>query len=150
MSTHERAVEHALLLAGQVLDATTADEAAAAMDRVYTDDVVWEIPGRQLFYTGKEAIKDAYRRLLDSAGDFSVERLDRFATPERVIDDAWVHFKIIGDGFPNAPVPVGSLVTLRLVHIIQLRDGLICRENGYEIWLPGGTVRSDLEVERDT
>lgn len=137
MSFDPSSPEHALDIAGQILDAADIDEAVAAMDRVYTDDVVWEIPGRGLRFEGKSAIKQAYRRLLESAADFAIEPIERFATADRVVDDAWVHFRIIGDGFPNAPVTIGATVTLRLVHVIHVRRGLICRENGLEIWLPG-------------
>ena len=45
-----------------------------------------------------------------------------------------VEFTLVGDGFTNCPFELGTRVNMRLVHAFQLRDGKICRENGYEIW----------------
>jgi hypothetical protein len=32
------------------------------------------------------------------------------------------------------PFPVGTRCSMRLIHAFEMRDGKICRENGYEIW----------------
>lgn len=102
--------------------------------RLYTDDVVWEAPTRGVKYHGKQDIKKNYLALFDSAEGIEFEPLERFATPDRVIDDMWVRFKISGPGFENAPYPIGTKVKMRLVHIFHIRDGLISREMGYEGW----------------
>lgn len=66
--------------------------------------------------------------------DIELEPLDRFATQERVVDDMIVRFRLAGEGMDNAPVPVGSRVRLRLVHVFHMRDGLIEREIVHENW----------------
>ena len=86
---------------------------------LYTDDIVWESPSRDLVFHGKEATGENYRRMF---GSFKVEEfrcLQRFATDDRVIDDSVATVVLIGDGVENAPVPVGSRVEIRLLHVFE-------------------------------
>jgi ketosteroid isomerase-like protein len=101
---------------------------------LYTDDIVWESPARDLVFRGKEATGDNYRRMFDS---FKVEEfrcLQRFATEDRVIDDSVATVRIVGDGVENAPAPVGSKVEIRLLHVFEMRGGKISRELVFENW----------------
>ncbi|MGW1743561.1 nuclear transport factor 2 family protein [Nocardia sp. NPDC001965] len=127
-------IEHALWLVERHIQEENPSQIEQAM-RLYTDDIIWEVPGRRLKYQGKEEVKANYLRIFDAAEDISFEPIERFATPERVIDDMRVRFKLIGPGFENAPVPFGSEVEMRLVHNFHITDGLISREIGYEMWL---------------
>ena len=63
-----------------------------------------------------------------------IEPLERFATENRVVDDTLVKFTLSGDGFVNAPLPIGSHVELRLIHIFDMRDGKIAKEKVFELW----------------
>ena len=56
----------------------------------------------------------------------------RFATQARVVDDSIVRFKLIGPHF--VPLPIGSGVEMRLVHIFEMREGKIAKETGFEMW----------------
>ena len=99
-----------------------ANEVEKALE-LYTDDIVWESPARDLVFRGKEATGENYRRMF---GSFRVEEfrcLDRFAT-----------IIIVGDGVANAPVPVGSKVEIRLLHVFEMREGKISRELVFENW----------------
>lgn len=101
---------------------------------LYTDDIVWESPARDLVFRGKEATGENYRRMFDS---FKVEEfrcLQRFATEDRVIDDSVATVRIVGDGVENAPAPVGSKVEIRLLHVFEMRGGKISRELVFENW----------------
>ena len=90
-----------------------------------------------MIYRGKQTVLDNYRRLFESAEDMWQTRIDQYATPTRVFDDRVGGMKLISShGFPNAPVPVGTRVSMRLIHSFHIQDGLIIRENGYEIWRP--------------
>jgi hypothetical protein len=40
----------------------------------------------------------------------------------------------VGDGVENAPVPVGTEVEIRLLHIFEMREGKISRELVFEHW----------------
>jgi hypothetical protein len=102
--------------------------------RLYTDDAVWEAPARGVKYVGKQSIKENYLRLFESAEGIHFEPIERFATPDRVVDDMWVRFRVSGPGFENCPFPLGTKVKMRLVHIFHIRDKLIAREVGYELW----------------
>ena len=67
--------------------------------------------------------------------DVRFEPVERFASPDRVFDDMWVRFTLVGDDFENCPFPVGTRVKMRLLHNFHIRDGMIAREIGYEVWL---------------
>jgi len=56
------------------------------------------------------------------------------ARPDRVLDDKWATFRISGDGFDNCPFPIGTKVKMRLLHNFHIRDGMIAKEIGYEVW----------------
>ena len=110
-------------------------EIEAAVD-LYTDDAVWEAPARGLRFEGKEATAANYRRMFSSMQNVEFNTVQRFATEDRVVDDSIVTFDLIGDGVLNAPLPVGSSVEMRLVHIFEMRDGKIARETAFEMWRP--------------
>jgi hypothetical protein len=63
-----------------------------------------------------------------------LSRLTRFAAATRVVDDCIVRFCLVEDGFATAPVPVGSRVELRLMHLLAMRDGRIVREAVLKGW----------------
>ncbi|HWO71979.1 MAG TPA: nuclear transport factor 2 family protein [Dehalococcoidia bacterium] len=115
--------------------ALEATDVEAALD-LYTDDIVWESPARQLRFEGKAAVAANYRRMFSSLdfATFELEPIERFATEDRVVDDCRVRFTLTGDGFANAPAKPGDRVELRLVHVFEMRDGKISRESTFEIW----------------
>jgi hypothetical protein len=102
--------------------------------KLYTEDAVWDAPTRGVSYVGREKIKEMYLRLFASAEGISFEPIERFASPDRVFDDMRVRFRLSGDGFENCPFPIGTRVKLRLLHNFHIRDGMIAREIGYEVW----------------
>ena len=124
-----------------VAEAHLRDEARdpAAVMALYTDDIVLEMPTRGLILTGKAEIEANYRRMFGAIAEVEMIPLTRFATETHVVDDCLVRFRLVGDGFANAPVPVGSRVELRLMHLFAMRDGRIARETVLEGWtrLPG-------------
>ena len=119
-----------------VVDAHIRDEArdpSLVMD-LNTDDIVLEMPTRGLTLTDKAAIEANYRAMFGSLADVEIIPGTRFATEDHVVDDCTVRFRLTGDGFVNAPLPVGSRVELRLMHLFAMRDGRIARETVYEGW----------------
>ena len=110
-------------------------EVEQAVD-LYTEDAVWESPARGLVFRGKEATAANYRRMFGSIRNVEFQPVQRFATEDRVVDDSIVTFDLVGDGMVNAPLPVGSSVEMRLVHIFEMRDGKIARETAFELWRP--------------
>jgi hypothetical protein len=106
----------------------------ASVMALYTDDIVLEAPLRGLRLTDKAAIEANYLAMFGAMSDIEIVPLDRFATETRVVDDCIVRFSLSGEGFYRAPLPVGSRVELRLLHVFQMRDGLIARETVHEAW----------------
>ncbi len=103
--------------------------------RLYAFNAVWEVPARDVSYSGLETIKANYLRIFRNVADFRFEQFERFATPDRVFVDARTRFRLTGNAFDNCPLPVGTRARVRLLLTFHIADGLISRETGYEIWL---------------
>jgi len=131
---YEERVQYAL----DIVDMHLHEENPERIDeciKLYTEDAVWEAPSRGVSYVGRETIKKNYLRLFGSLQGVRFEPVERFASPDRVFDDMWVYFTLSGDGIDNCPFPVGTKVKMRLLHNFHIRDGMIAREIGYEVWL---------------
>ena len=102
--------------------------------KLYTDDIIWEAPARNLVFQGKEDVGNNYRKIFASIRDVEFRNLQRFATEDRVVDDSILTFVITQEGF--LPLPVGQDVEMRLAHIFEMRDGKISKEIAYEMWRP--------------
>ena len=98
--------------------------------KLYTDDVVWEAPSRNLEFRGKEAVAANYRDLFSVLKNVEFHTKDRFATEDRVVDDSVVTFEVAKEGF--IPFPAGTKCEMRLTHIFEMRDGKISKEIGIE------------------
>jgi len=119
-----------------VVEAHIRDEArdpASVMD-LYTDDIVLEMPTRGLTLVGRTEIEANYRAMFGAMADVEIVPGTRFATEDHVVDDCTARFRLVGEGFANAPLPVGSRVELRLMHLFAMREGKIARETVYEGW----------------
>ncbi len=113
------------------------NEVEAALE-LYTDDIIWEAPapnGLNRSFSGKEAVGESYRELFASMGDVKFQALQRFATEERVVDDSIVTFEVVKDGYwPH--FRAGQRITMRLVHIFEMRDGKISKEIVFDMGQP--------------
>ena len=111
------------------------------LGELYTDDIVWELPSAGIKFQGKAEVIDNYRRTfaaLDLA-NFAFVPIDRYATPTRVFDDREAIFTV--DDIASFPMPglnieEGQQVSMRLTHSFHVRDGLLSRENAYQIIAP--------------
>ena len=102
--------------------------------KLYTDDIVWESPVRELVFRGKEAVGENYRKMFQSFKVEEFRSLQRFATEDRVVDDSVLTVVLSGNTMGNPPVPVGSRAEVRLLHVFEMRDGKISRELVFEDW----------------
>ena len=93
---------------------------------MYTEDIVWERACMKQLVKGKEAVATAYMEVFSALRNWDFECLDRFATEDRVVDETIFTFEVAKDGI--MPLPVGTRAKLRLVHIFEMRDGLVSRE----------------------
>ena len=134
LKTYEQQCQYAI----DLVDMHLHEENPGRIDeclKLYTEDAVWDAPARGVTYVGRAKIKDMYLRLFRSTDGIQFEPIERFASPDRVFDDMWVRFRLSGDGFENCPFPVGTKVKMRLLHNFHIRDGMIAKEIGYEVWL---------------
>ena len=117
------------------VDAHFHDEGVNEVEKaceLYTEDIVWEAPARNLRFVNKQDVVDNYRKMFASMKDVEFRNLERFATEDRVVDDSIIRFKLIG---PDCiPVPIGSEVEVRLVHIFEMREAKIAKEIAFEMW----------------
>jgi ketosteroid isomerase-like protein len=116
-----------------VVEAHFGSEAAGRVEEaigLYTDDVVWEAPSRQVLLKGKAAVADNYRQIFQTLKNIQWHSLDRFATDDRVVDDSVITFEVATEGF--IPFPVGTRCEMRLTHIFEMREGKISKEIGIE------------------
>ena len=131
--TYEEKVQHALDVVSMHLQEENPERIDECI-RLYTEDAVWEAPARLVSYQGRETIKKMYLKVFNGVEDFVFTPVERWATPDRVFDDFYASFRIVGDAFENCPLPIGTKVKMRLIHNFHIRDGLIAREIGYEVW----------------
>ena len=116
-----------------IVEAHFGSEATGRIDdaiALYTNDVVWEAPSRNLVIEGKEAVAANYREIFSVLTNVEFHTKDRFATEDRVVDDSIVTFEVAKEGF--VPFPVGTKCEMRLTHIFEMRDGKISKEIGIE------------------
>ena len=120
---------------------------------LYADDITWEAPSRGMVYTDPADVRAAYIDIFKTLVYDKTIALRRFATEEFVFDDQIAHVTVVGDKMPNLPYPVGTKMSVRLVHCFQMRDGKIAREIAYETWrerdsaLDNDSIPDDAVVE---
>ena len=115
------------------VEAHFGSEAGGRIDEavdLYTDDIVWEAPSRNIVLNGKQAVAGNYREMFSGFKDVKFRTLDRFATEDRVADDSVVSMELTKEGF--MPFPVGTKVEMRLTHIFEMREGKISKEIAIE------------------
>jgi steroid delta-isomerase-like uncharacterized protein len=122
-----------------IIDLHFAAENAADIPSVlatYTDDVVWEdttLPFGPLH--GKRGAALAYNNMLSNLADVHLQSVWRVRADAHVIDESIVTGTVVGT-FAGVPGH-GVSVRFRLLHIFELRDGLISRETA---WYDTGSI----------
>ena len=121
--------------------AENAHDVQATLD-TYTDDIVWDdVTHPDTPFHGKEAVAAIYSSIIDAIPDIvltSVKRFggegNRFVVDESILS-GHVHGEWSGMSGGGAPVSV------RILHIFELRDGLICFENA---WFDASNVQRQI------
>jgi ketosteroid isomerase-like protein len=125
--------QHTIAINLAVVEAHFGNEAAGRVDEavaLYTADIVWEAPSRQLRVQDKEAVAANYRQIFRTIKNVQWHGLDRFATEDQVVDDSVITFEVAAEGF--IPLPIGTRGEMRLTHLFHMRDGKIAEEIGIE------------------
>lgn len=111
------------------------------LGELYTDDIVWELPSAGIQFSGKHDVIENYRQAFAvmDLGSFQFRPIDRYATTDRVFDDREALFTVTDLAafpMPGLDIREGEQVRMRLTHSFHIRDGLIARENVYQIISP--------------
>jgi ketosteroid isomerase-like protein len=149
--TPEQVVERNL----QVVEQHFHNENPADIDKaldLYGETIVWEVPARGVLLRNKSEVKAAYLKMFESYGIHALIPIRRFGAGNFVTDDTIAEMTLVGDvetNVPGCPLPSGTQVSLRVVHIFELdEDGRIIRENGYELWRRAdGPINDDIPAD---
>lgn len=123
--------------------AENAHDVAATL-ATYTDDIVWDDVTHPLSPVyGKVAVGGVYTDILDAIPDVRFVSTRRFASQDGtwVVDISDVTGHVEGEwaGIAGGGAPV----ELRILHLFELRDGLICYEN---TWFDSAAVSRQVEA----
>ena len=134
------AVEAALDVIDRHFAAENAHDIEATL-ATYTEDIVWDDvthPGSP--FRGKRAVAEAYGGILQAIPDLNLRSVMRFHCGEHVIDESTLTGHVVGEfaGIAGGGAPV----SVRLLHVFDLRDGLIARENA---WFDSAAVIRQVE-----
>ncbi|GAA0950139.1 hypothetical protein GCM10009554_49590 [Kribbella koreensis] len=124
-----------------VLDRHFAGEAAhdlAATLATLAEDVEHDVVGLGV-RKGHAEVAPVYQALFDGATDEIYEPIRRMYGDDFMVDEVMMTQTVVGDlyGVPGN----GTVVTARLLHVLEFRDGLISREN---VWMDTGAIIAQL------
>ena len=110
----------------------------------YTDDLVWDDVGNPVCPVyGKSAAGEIYEGIIDAIPDLHLESVSRFASSDHVVDESVATGHIQGTfiGIEGGGAPV----RFRILHVFDIRDGLISRE---QAWFDTAGVIRQVEAHR--
>jgi hypothetical protein len=136
-----RTYDEKVIFSRELVDMHLHEETPETIDeciKLYTEDAVWEAPARGITYVGRDDIRKNYLRIFQGTTDFHFKFIDGYATPDRCFIDMIATFRMTGDAWTNPPdfMKIGNRYKCRLLHSFHIRDGLIEREIGYELFSP--------------
>ncbi len=108
----------------------------------YTDDVVWDdVTHPDSPFHGKAAVAAVYGSIIDAIPDLHLETIRRFSSGDGryEVDESWLTGHVSGSwaGMDGGGAPV----RLRMLHVFELRDGLIAYEN---TWFDAADVQRQI------
>jgi steroid delta-isomerase-like uncharacterized protein len=109
--------------------AENAHDVPATLE-TYTDDIIWDDITHPLSpFQGKSAVAGVYSGIIDALPDLSFECVRRFSADDGrvVVDESIVTGHLQGSW--AGVVGEGAPVRVRILHVFNLRNGLIEREN---------------------
>lgn len=110
----------------------------------YTDDIVWDDVTHPMSpFHGKDRVGEVYSGIIDAIPDVHLESVWRISADDgrAVIDESILTGHVHGawSGIEGGGAPV----RVRILHVFELRDGLISRENA---WFNAADVMSQVEA----
>lgn len=129
-----------------VLDALIDEHYAAEIDgdirrllATFADDVEHDVVGSPGVSTGKEAVESFYRGLLADLRLEEIRSVRRYHGDGFIVDESAVTARAVGAPFGVAGH--GRTVRFRLLHVFEVRDHQIARENA---WIDVAAVLTQL------
>lgn len=121
--------------------AENAHDVAATL-ATYTDDIVWDdVTHPDAPFHGKEEVGRVYSSIIDAIPDVKLESVKRFSGEDGrfVIDESLISGHVQGEwaGMNGGGAPV----EVRILHIFEIRDGLISYENA---WFDAADVQRQI------
>ncbi|MFE4668785.1 nuclear transport factor 2 family protein [Streptomyces sp. NPDC056716] len=114
----------------------TIDKAIALYDE---NEISWEGPSRGVGLTEHGVVRSAYMDIFRTVKFNKSAVLREFATEQFVFHDEVVEAEVVGDFMPNLPYPVGTIMSVRVAHLFEMRDGKIIKEIAYEMFRKAGS-----------
>ncbi len=110
----------------------------------YTDDIVWDdVTHPDAPFYGKDEVGAVYTSILDAIPDVVLESVKRFAGEggRYVVDESILtgHVHGVWAGIEGGGAPVKT----RILHIFEVREGLISYENA---WFDAADVQRQIEA----
>jgi steroid delta-isomerase-like uncharacterized protein len=110
----------------------------------YTDDIVWDdVTHPDSPFHGKDAVAGVYSSIIDAIPDVKLETVRRFNSGDGryVADESILTGHVEGSwvGVDGGGAPV----TTRILHVFEIRDGLIAYEN---TWFDSEPVRRQISA----
>lgn len=141
-----RAEEEHLDIIDMHFAAENAHDVAATL-ATYTDDIVWDdITHPDAPFHGKEEVGAVYASIIDAIPDVVLTSVKRFQGEggRFVVDESTLAGHVHGEwGGMNGG---GAYVDVRILHIFEVRDGLICYENA---WFDAAEVQRQIRAWTD-
>jgi steroid delta-isomerase-like uncharacterized protein len=108
----------------------------------YTDDIVWDdVTHPDAPFRGKEDVGRVYSSIIDAIPDIKLETARRFTGEDGrfVVDESILSGHVEGEwsGMDGGGAPV----EVRILHIFEVRDGLISYENA---WFDASNVQRQI------
>lgn len=114
----------------------------------YTDDIVWDdVTHPDAPFHGKEEVGSVYSSIIDAIPDVNLESVKRFTGEDGrfVVDESILtgHVEGTWSGMEGSGAPVRT----RILHIFEVREGLISYENA---WFDASDVQRQIVVWKES
>jgi steroid delta-isomerase-like uncharacterized protein len=127
--------------------AENAHDVHATLDTC-TDDIVWDdVTHPDSPFRGKEEVRLVYSGIIDAIPDVTLTSVRRFTGEDGryVVDESIITGHVHGEWAGMAGG--GAPVEVRILHVFELRDGLICYENA---WFDAAAVQRQIRRFHET
>jgi steroid delta-isomerase-like uncharacterized protein len=126
--------------------AENAHDVAATL-ATYTDDIVWDdITHPDAPFRGNEEVGRVYSSIIDAIPNVKLESVKRFSGEggRFVVDESIISGHVRGEwaGMNGG----GAHVEVRILHVFEVRDGLICYENA---WFDAANVQRQITAWKE-